>query len=163
MDKSHNVVIKPMGARHRSDVTDILKRVGVFNEREIRVALEVIDSYLSGSKDYTIKVAVDEKDSVKGYICYGHASLTNGAYYLYWIAVHPEHQREGIGRMLMKFMEDDVRKNGGRMILLETSSIDKYKVAREFYSANGYECLAHVKDFYDIGNDLLIYGKYFDL
>lgn len=149
-----------MKAKHRDAIVNILKYADVFNEEELVVAVELVDSYLKGEIDYIIRVAVDDKESVEGYICYGRTPFTNGVYHLYWIAVGLHRQRKGIGKELMKFMENEIVPMGGRMILLETSSTEKYKASRKFYTSNGYILAACIEDFYKIDDDLYIYAKY---
>jgi len=47
-----------------------------------------------------------------GYVCYGPAPMTEGAFDLYWIAVDPEFQKHGVGAKLMSFMEEKIRELG---------------------------------------------------
>lgn len=148
-----------MEPRHRAAVASIVKSVGVFNDEEMKVALDLVDSYLNGEEEYIVRVAVDDDGSVAGYVCYGRAPLTEGVYHLYWIAVHPSRQRNGAGRNLMETMEEEVGLMGGRMILAETSSTERYQAARRFYSLNGYRQIARVEDFYRADDSLLIYRK----
>jgi hypothetical protein len=53
-----------------------------------------------------------------------------------------------------------VKSQGGRLIIAETSSRPKYEKTRKFYLSNKYEELARIKDYYQIDDDLVIYGKY---
>ena len=47
------------------------------------------------------------------------------------------------------------------MVLIETSSRDDYSQTRNFYTACGYREAARVPDFYDAGDDRVIYVKQF--
>ena len=148
-----------MELKHKVLVVQILKDVNVFNDEEFIVALELIDSYLNGETDYIIKVAVDENGLVNGYVCYGRASLADGVYYMYWIAVSPNCQRKGVGKLLLKTMEKDAISFGIRMILAETSSTDRYRDSRDFYQSNGFKLTARIENFYRVDDSLLIYRK----
>src|ERR1700693_4633221 len=99
------IKVRVMEIQDREEVERILAEVKVFPSQEIEVALEVIDSYLSGSLDYIIKVAADERDSVLGYMCYGKVPLTDAVWDIYWVVVGEEFQRKGIAGRLMKCME----------------------------------------------------------
>jgi len=106
----------------------------------------------------------DERDrrpvgAMVGFACYGPTPLTVGVYDLYWLAVDPDARRQGVGRALMARLEKDVRRNGGRMVLIETVSGDEYQAARRFYESCDYRYQAVIHDFYDVGEDLLIFGK----
>ena len=81
-------------------------------------------------------------------------------YDLYWIAVDPNIHGKGIGSSLVKFMEEDLKNQGGNLILIETSGKESYENERKFYSKNGYEVQTIIKDFYRRGDDLVIFRKY---
>lgn len=148
-----------MEIRDREEIERILSEVRVFLPQEIEVALEVIDSYLSGSPDYIIKVAVDETDRALGYICYGKTPLTDALWDVYWIVVGRDFQGKGIASRLMEFMEGDLIAKRARAIMVETSSIPEYKPARDFYVRRGFNEVCRIEDFYAEGNDKLIYRK----
>lgn len=147
----------------RVEIKRILEDTHHFNEDEIKVAIELIDVYLNDEKqtDYIIYV-VESEDTKKaaGYICYGKRPLTDWTFDLYWIAVDPNIHGKGLGSKLVKHMETDLRTNGGKIILIETSGKPEYENERKFYTKNGYEVQTIIKDFYRSGDDLFIYRKY---
>ncbi len=53
-----------------------------------------------------------------------------------------------------------VKSKGGRLILAETSSRPAYFNTWQFYVHSGYSEIARIRDFYKIGDDLVVYGKY---
>jgi len=154
--------IRPIEAKDREVLTEIVKLVGNFNEQEIQVAIELIDDAISeySSGDYIACVLEDEKGEVQGYGCYGLTPLTESTYDLYWMAVHPAMQGNGYGRAIIRFVEQDVRERGGRLLVLETSSQQSYDRTRGIYEKNGYELVGRVRDFYKKNDDKLIYVKY---
>jgi ribosomal protein S18 acetylase RimI-like enzyme len=154
--------IRPIEAKDRDVLTQIVRLVGNFNEEEINVAIELIDDAISeySSGDYIACVLEDEKGQVQGYGCYGLTPLTESTYDFYWMAVHPDAQGNGYGRSIIRFVEQDVREKGGRLLVLETSSQENYARTRHIYEKNGYELVARVRDFYKKNDDKLIYVKY---
>ena len=154
--------IRPIIARDRQAVLDVLHLTGLFTKEEKRVATEVIDVYLTkpGQRDYIVVVIEDEQGAICGYMCYGPTPMTEGVMDLYWMAVHPGKHRQGYGKALVQWLEKAVQEKKGRLILIETSSKDKYTPARHFYQRLGYVENARIRDFYRPGDDLLIYGKY---
>lgn len=54
---------------------------------------------------------------------------------LFQTAVYPEYQKKGVGRMLVKFLENKVKKMGVKKIFLHS----RY-VVKDFYKKLGYEC-----------------------
>lgn len=94
-----------------------------------------------------------------GYACYGPRALTDRTYDLYWIAVGPKTRRGGVGRTLLRAVEQEIRRLGGRLLIVETSGLPKYEPTRAFYIATGYLLEATLKDFYKDGDDLVIFTK----
>ena len=154
--------IRPIESKDRDVLTQIIKSVGNFNEEEIKVAIELIDDAISeySSGDYIACVLEDEKGEVQGYGCYGLTPLTESTYDLYWMAVNPAVQGSGYGRAIIRFVEQDVRERGGRLLVLETSSQENYTRTRQIYEKNGYELVSRIRDFYKKNDDKLIYVKY---
>ena len=121
---------------------------------EVSCALELIDSALSDpsrSGDYRVLVAIgagEKDDDVRGYICYGPTPMTQGTYDLYWLATDPAHRGQGIAGRLCQAMEEELRRAGGRLVRVETSTTDGYGAAQRFYSGHGYPEVARIADFY---------------
>jgi len=141
---------------------DIIRATRFFVPDEIKVAEELIDIYLSqpDQQDYQIVVIEDQSGKVTGYMTYGPTPLTEGTWDLYWIAVSPEVQGQGYGQLLVRYLENEVKKKGGRLIMIETSSQPKYLPTRKFYEKLGYREMARIPDFYRPGDDRVIFGKY---
>ena len=103
---------------------------------------------------------MDGSGEIIGYYCVGPTPLTRGTYDLYWIAVKPSLHGSGIGKQLLHHAEEWVMAQEGRLIVAETSSQPKYESTRMFYIKNEYREVARVRDYYTVGDDLVIYGKY---
>ena len=151
--------IRPMMTQDKTAIMQILRNTTEFLPAEVVVAEEVLDSYL-GCPDsgYIILVAEDNK-SIVGYICYGSTPLTEGTWDIYWMAVTPQKKGKGIGGALLGLAERDIQHNKGRLIVIETSSKPDYELTRRFYHRQKYEQACHIPDFYDIGDDLVIFTK----
>jgi ribosomal protein S18 acetylase RimI-like enzyme len=147
----------------KNPVLRILEKTGMFTPEEIDVALELIDAWLSKpeQKDYIIRTA-EYEGGVAGYVCYGPTPATEGTFDLYWVAVDPALQGRGIGKELLHFTEEAVRTQGGRLLVIETSSREKYRPTQAFYEKNGYRVEARIEDFYRSGDDRLIFTRRLD-
>ena len=55
------------------------------------------------------------------------------------LAVSPDRQRQGIGRELMDFAEQIIRKSGMKMVMVETIGDSGHEPARRTYESFGYE------------------------
>jgi hypothetical protein len=60
---------------------------------------------------------------------------------------------------LLAFVEADVREQGGRLLIVETSSTPHYEPTRRFYLKYGYTHAATVPDFYSDGDGMAVFTK----
>ena len=153
--------VRPLTFDDREKISRLLRQRGIFNEKEVQVALDIIDETLHRpeKKDYYIFCAVDGSDSLAGYICFGPIPMTEASYDLYWIVVDGKFSRRGLGRKLLGFMEGFVRREGAQRIYVETSSAPPYEPARSFYEKHGYRRVCLLKDFYRQGDHKIIFTK----
>ena len=154
------IKIRPMRKEDKPALMKILQDTPEFKPSEVAVAEEVIDSYLkypANSGYYTL--VAEDGSGIAGYICYGPTPLTEDTWDLYWEAVAQEKRGKGIGSALMKAAEKEIRKDKGRLALIETSSMPAYEKTRRFHLRNGYNEVARIPDFYSPGDDKLILQK----
>ena len=159
-DQTH---IRQLERRDRPVIEKMVVSSGKFNEVEVATALELVDEALARGEESGYFFAVLEHGNkhpvVQGYACYGPVPLTQGAYDLYWIVVDPASQGKGFGRHLLEYVEADVLRRGGRMILIETSSQESYGATVRFYERSGYHLAARIRNFYKVGDDKLVFQK----
>jgi ribosomal protein S18 acetylase RimI-like enzyme len=154
------LTISPIERHHRDAIERLLIDTNVFRDSEIRVALEVIDSYfILPEEDYTALGAFTLGGKLLGYVCYGPTPCTVGTWDLYWIAVTPDAQAHGIGTRLLQEVERRLALKDARLVIIETSSLPQYAATRAFYLRRGYDQVARVPDFYAQGDDRLIFAK----
>jgi GNAT superfamily N-acetyltransferase len=155
--------IRQLDPRDRSRIEEMVVSSGKFNDVEIETALELVDEAIEegDASGYIFAVLEYGKNNPRlhGFACYGPIPLTQGVYDLYWIVVDPAAQKKGYGRYLLEYVEHEVIKQGGRMLLIETSSQESYSATIWFYERNGYQLAARIKDFYRIGDDKLVFSK----
>jgi len=154
-------VTKGIKPNDRKSIEEILRSTDFFYEFEIRTALEIADETLSEGTEKSgyswLKVADD--DGVIAFANYGRNAFSTHSWDLYWIAVHQNSRNKKLGSLLLKGIEDDVRKMGGKILWIETSGRPLYVSTEEFYRRNGYELQASLKEFYGPGDPKQIYSK----
>ena len=96
---------------------------------------------------------------VLGYTCFGHIPGTASGFDLYWIAVANTARGMGLGSELLVRTEALIQKEGGRKVYIETSSTEQYLSTRNFYLKHSYLEVCRFLDFYDEGNDTVVYEK----
>lgn len=145
------MIVETAKPEDRQGILAVTAKIDIFTDEEKDTVRELWDD-----GGYNFLVAHHE-GQVIGYTCFGERALTDGSYDLFWIAVDPFARRLGAGKALMRATESDVRKRGGRLIIVETSGMEKYESTRAFYLGVGYEQEAVIRDFYKPGDDLVIY------
>jgi GNAT superfamily N-acetyltransferase len=155
--------IRKLEPRDRARIEQMVVSSGKFNDVEIETALELVDEAIKDGDASGYMFAVLEYGKthpvLQGFACYGPTPLTEGVYDLYWIVVDPGAQKKGIGQYLLQYVEREVKKQGGRMLLIETSSQESYGATIRFYERNCYQLAARIKDFYRIADDKLVFSK----
>lgn len=137
---------------------------GFFTEEEVLIVEELAWSAITDGEesDYSFLLALpgsgDRKNPV-GFACFGRVPSTRGSWDLYWIVVDELLQGHGYGRSILREVEKRINAQGGRKIFLETSSREQYVSTRGFYESNGYLMESTLRDYYDRGEDCLVYTK----
>jgi ribosomal protein S18 acetylase RimI-like enzyme len=142
-------------------ICEITARTGMFNAEEVQCVADIWQQHLQLGREVSGYTFYVEKDAerVLGFVCVGPRGLADRVYDLYWIAVDPDVQRQGVGLRLLEKAEQVVRELGGRILVIETSGTEKYTGTRAFYQARGYLLEATLRDMYSDGDDLCIYTK----
>jgi ribosomal protein S18 acetylase RimI-like enzyme len=152
--------IRPIAPKDRDSLATLLGRIETFSPPEAQCALELIDLALQpgGHADYQVLVAVRD-ERVVGYVCYGPTPMTEGTYDLYWIASDPDVRGQGVGAALVSAMEGDLRRRKARLMRVETSAMEAYGPTRGFYQSMKYIEESRFRDFYKVGEDLIVLSK----
>ena len=85
--------------------------------------------------------------------------MTEGTWNLYLIAVHPDYQGLGYGTSMLKHIEQRLANCGERILLIETSSLESFEPTRKFYRKCGYHQEAKIREFYQAGEDKIVFYK----
>lgn len=152
--------IRPIADPDRDRIHEILVTTARFTRQEVGWAMELVDLVLQqpGRREYVAHV-LDDEGRVHGYVLYGPTPMAEGVFDLYWIAVDPARQGQGLGQLLLRFVENEVRRQAGRMLLIETSSKRSYAPTVRFYQRAGYCEISRIKDFYRIEDDKVVFSK----
>jgi len=154
-------VIRKVTVADIAKLVQVVRQTEVFKEAEIAVAQEVLElaSKDEHEQEYSGYV-YDNGSEVLGYYVFGQRPLTVATYDMYWIVVAPEVHGKGVASTLLSHCEENIQKRKGELIIVETSSTNKYDRTRAFYKKNHYAQAARIKNFYSKGDDLVIYIKH---
>lgn len=139
---------------------EIAASSGFFSDEEIDVLGELVRETLKkgDASGYRFLFLAPRKTSVPvGFSCFGPIPCTRDSYHLYWIAVHAKQRGQGLGRVIIRETEERIRAAGGARIFAETSGRAQYQATRSFYRSAGYRQAARLEDYYQNGEDMIIY------
>ena len=157
--RAASVELRAPDRTDRDRVREIVEATGVFKPDEVAIALEVFDGATAAPGDDYWAVGAYRDAVLTGYAAFGPVPCTAATWDLYWIAVDPALQGSGIGRTLMAHCERVIAAEGGRLVVVETSSREDYEPTRAFYERLGYDPQAAIADYYAPGDGLVVYTK----
>lgn len=85
--------------------------------------------------------------------------MTDGTWNMLALAVLPDLQGKRLGTALVDAAEQHLRSSDQRILIVDTSGTDDLVLTRQFYSKNGYEEEARIRDFWSAGDDKVIFRK----
>lgn len=126
----------------------------VFKDRDLKNVSRQLRRSLSSDKSEKYFVAKDRNAivSVTGY-CQDSDGL--GTYELGWTVVHPKYQRQGVGRELLKALEQILKKRHAKILFLKTSSTNMKAIA--FYLKNDFQKVGVIPKFFGEKDMLILY------
>jgi len=155
------IMIRPTVPADTPTLLPLTRGTGVFKEIEIEALREVLDDYHASAHGQGHRSITYEKEGqVIGFAYYAPAAMTDRTWYLFWIAVSKQIQARGVGQELLRYVEEDIRRANGRILLIETSSLPHYQLTRRFYVKQNYEQTAVIRDYYADGDDMVVFRKH---
>ena len=108
-----------------------------WSERQFALVCSATEGYRETA------LVVDEGDRVSGFVVYSQV-LDEGS--IHNIAVHPAHQKRGLGRLLLESAVAQLQQADARLCLLEVRRSNK--AARRLYEDNGFALDGVRKNYY---------------
>ena len=153
-------MIRRIGRGDAAAVAGLAVASGLFPEAEASIVEKMLADYFGGNQEDGHACVIDEEEGVLlGVAYYEPALATDGTWYLTMIGVRSDFQGRGRGSALMRYVEDALGADGQRLLLVETSGGPDFGPARGFYAKLGYEEEARVRDYYEAGDDMVLYRK----
>ena len=155
-------MIRPTTPADTPDLLTITEGTRVFKPMEIEALKAVLDEYHAENYLQSHRsVTYEHEGKPIGFAYYAPAAMTDRTWYLYWIAVKKDTHARGVGTKLLHHVEEDIKRQQGRLLLIETSSLAHYELTRKFYRKHHYDQAAVLKDFYADGDDMVVFRKHF--
>ena len=132
---------------------------GLFPPEGIADIEVTLDTFFAGTTDGDQWLVSSPESRAAAIAYYAPERMTDGTWNLYLLAVHPQHQGQGLGAALVRQVEQDLLHAGARVLLIETSGVPDFAGQRAFYARLGYGEEARIREFYAPGDDKIVYWK----
>mgnify|MGYP003589328750 CR=1 FL=1 len=151
-----NEKIRPITKNDIDQLKKVVDSSGLFPSEYLD---EMISDYLNNTDTQEIWFTYidDNTPTAIGYCV--PEKFTNGTYNLLAIGVSKDSQRNGVATEMMSYIEQQLQQKGGRILIVETSGDDAQIGARKFYEKIGYTQMAVIKDFWNDGEDKIVFWK----
>jgi ribosomal protein S18 acetylase RimI-like enzyme len=153
-------MIRPAEPGDSDAVTALAVAAEMFAPQDAGIVEELLRSFFAEGRAAGHGCLVDEDGGAVVAAAYVQPrGIADRVWDLTMIAVDPREQGRGRGTALLRRVEDDLRARGQRLLLVDTSGTTAYDRTRTFYARCGYDEEARVRDFWEPGDDLVIFRK----
>ena len=144
--------------QHQAALLAITEASGKFDADSLAYVADTLDAHWTNPQQAIWLTALADEQPVGVAYC-APEPVTNGTWNLLMLWVKDGFEGKGFGRALVSGVEDELRERGARLLIVETSQLPDFEPARKFYQNYGFKLEAEVKDFFDVGDNKLIYIK----
>jgi ribosomal protein S18 acetylase RimI-like enzyme len=135
----------------------IIESSGQFDADSLEHVTGTLHEYLAGKSD-GLWFTADDGEPVGVAYCAPEA-VTNGTWNLLMLWTRKDKSSQGHGKALVGHVESQLARQAARLLIVETSGLAEFEVARSFYIKCGFVQEARVRNFFADGDDKLIYTK----
>jgi ribosomal protein S18 acetylase RimI-like enzyme len=152
--------VLPSTAEDRPRIGHILMHSGLFNAGDADCVDEMFGHALAKPTPDAYRFLSGWLDgAMMGFACYGWEALTHGTWDLFWVCTLPEARGLGLGGALLSEALRVATVEGGRLMVIYTSSSTNYAAARKLYESRQFVRTATIPEYYNLGDDLHIYTR----
>ncbi len=152
-------MIRPTKPDDTTALIALAEATGLFPPSQLEELGKMLANYFDGNSDSDRFWLTDEDNQPVGVAYCELEPMTHQTWNLRLIAIQPDRQRQGRGTLLLRYIEQKLIARGGRLLLVETSGLPDFERTRSFYGKCGYNKEARIRDFYEAGDDKIVYRK----
>ena len=144
----------------RAGAMEIVEAIGLFPPEGVEEVGAMLSAYLDGTAEPGHAWHIDHDGGRPVGLAYvAPERMTSGTWNVLLIAIHPDRQGEGRGAALLRHVEQDLAGRSERVLLVETSGLPSFAPQRAFYLRCGYDEEARIREFYQAGEDKVVFRK----
>ncbi len=133
----------------------IAEEVGLF---PANLLADMIEPYVQGAEDALWLTASLDETPIG--LCFARTEpFADRVWNMLALGVSRAHQGHGAGRALVDGLETRLHARAARILLVETSGTNAFAKTRLFYARLGYDLQATLRDYWEDGDDKVIFAK----
>lgn len=149
--------IRPATPADAQAITHSIETCGMFSPEEAEGFTGMLPDLLS-DPGALWRVAL-RGEALQGAAYATRDGMSEDVWNLWFLGLAADAQGQRGGAALLTAMEDAVRKEGARLMLIETSSGAGFAPARGLYTRRGYTEQGRIADYYGAGEAKVIFAK----
>lgn len=146
-------MIRAVEASDHEGILRIAVESGLFESDQVDVLRQML---VEPSPD-DVWLVSEQDGELRGVAYFAPEKMTRGTWNLYFIAVLPSCQRQGVGAALVEHIADWLSERGERLLLVETAGLEDFDYVRRFYQSHKFQPTAVIPGFYDDGVDKVVF------
>ena len=143
---------------HREKLLSIIEASGQFDADGLAHVRSTLDAYFDHPDETIWLTAMDDAEPVGVAYC-APEPVTSGTWNLLMLWMQEGYEGRGFGSALIAKIENAVKERQARLLIVETSQLPEFENARAFYEKCGFRLEAEIKNFFDAGDNKLIYTR----
>ena len=155
-DKAHTPGasrIRPVAPADTPALVALSVSSGLFEPESSGAIREMLDEYHANVASSGQQMLTwDEGGTLVGIAYIVPRAFADRVWELLMIAVDASRHRQGVGSQMLEAVEEAVRAEGGRLLLIETSDKASFERTRAFYRKHSYTEVAHIPDYFADGD-----------
>ena len=152
----HDIQIRPVTKADCETIGQIAETSDLF---PAAILPEMIAPFLEEQRTDHVWLVACEGEDILGFCFCEPERLTSGTANMLALATLLDRRSEGIGSRLVARLEEHCRQRGDRVMLVETAGLPQFERTRGFYRREGYVQVAVIPDYYDEGEDKIVFHK----
>ncbi len=138
-------------------ILSIVKESGQFDAEGLAHVQDTLEQYLAYNGE-EIWLTADDGEPVGVAYC-APEPVTSGTWNLLMLWTRSDRHGKGHGTSLVQQVEHELRRRAARLLIVETSGLPEFALARSFYAKCGFVHEASIRNFFDAGDDKLVFTK----
>lgn len=163
MDETRDdvVAVRPASVGDIPSIQELARDSGMFAPDDLAALDGMLqDQLAAAASDHRWFVAQVAPEGFAGAAYVAREPFADRVWNLYFLAVVHGFQRSGVGAALVSEVVEGLMRDGAsvaRVLLVETSSTEDFAAARAFYSREGFEREALIREYYGPDDHKIVY------